>query len=171
MNFPKNPLCLIVSSILFVLVLAGCGQSWSGKELETEKTAVNLVRETARGGYQIVTTPELKTWIDQKKAMLIVDTMPYEDSYKKQHVPGAVHYEFPIPEVKELDDAGKAKFVKLLGPDQDRPLVFYCGFTKCTRSHNGAMWAKKLGYKNVYRCPGGIKAWLEAGYPAEKVQQ
>ncbi len=48
--------------------------------------------------------------------------------------------------------------------------MFYCGFAKCTRSHNGAMWAMKLGYQNVYRCPGGIKAWLEAGYPVEKAQ-
>jgi thiosulfate/3-mercaptopyruvate sulfurtransferase len=46
--------------------------------------------------------------------------------------------------------------------------VFYCGFVKCTRSHNGAMWAVKLGYTNVYRCPGGIKAWDEAGYPVAK---
>jgi rhodanese-related sulfurtransferase len=26
----------------------------------------------------------------------------------------------------------------------------------------------KLGYKNVYRYPGGIKAWMEAAYPVEK---
>jgi rhodanese-related sulfurtransferase len=32
------------------------------------------------------------------------------------------------------------------------------------------MWAKKLGYKNVYRFPGGIFAWKGAGYPIEKVQ-
>jgi rhodanese-related sulfurtransferase len=30
------------------------------------------------------------------------------------------------------------------------------------------MWAIKLGYKNVYRQPGGIMGWLEAGYPVEK---
>ncbi|MBM4137012.1 MAG: rhodanese-like domain-containing protein, partial [Nitrospira sp.] len=46
----------------------------------------------------------------------------------------------------------------------------YCGFTKCTRSHNGAMWAVKLGYKNVYRYPGGIKGWVEADYPVDKVK-
>jgi thiosulfate/3-mercaptopyruvate sulfurtransferase len=27
---------------------------------------------------------------------------------------------------------------------------------------------RELGYTNVYRYPGGIKAWLEAGYPVEK---
>lgn len=168
MNFPKNLLSLLVMGILAGLALSGCGQSWSNKELETEKTAVNLVREAARGGYQIVTIPELKAWIDQKKAMLIIDTMPFKDSYKKHHLPGAMHYELPIPEVEEMDAAAQAKFEKLLGPDKDKVLVFYCGFVKCTRSHNGAMWAKKLGYQNVYRCPGGIKAWQEAGYPVEK---
>jgi rhodanese-related sulfurtransferase len=143
---------------------------WSAKELETEKLAVNLVREVGRGGYKIVSTEELKGWIDQKKDMLIVDTMPYEDSYKKQHFPGAVQFEFPIPEVTSLDDKTKAAFEKLLGTNKNRLIVIYCGFTKCTRSHNGAMWAVKLGYKNVYRYPGGIKAWMEADYSVEKVK-
>ena len=144
--------------------------AWGSKELETEKTAVQFAQEVMRGGYKIVPTQELKQWIDQKKDMPIVDTMPYEASYKKQHVPGALQFEFPIPEVKSLDEKTKAAFEKLLGPDKNRLIVFYCGFTKCTRSHNGAMWAVKLGYKNVYRYPGGIKGWMEAGYPVEKVK-
>jgi rhodanese-related sulfurtransferase len=57
-----------------------------------------------------------------------------------------------------------------LGPDKDKTLVFYCGFVKCTRSHNGAAFAKKLGYKNVYRFPGGIFAWKGAGFPVDKVK-
>jgi rhodanese-related sulfurtransferase len=28
----------------------------------------------------------------------------------------------------------------------------------------------KLGYKNVYRQPGGIKAWGEADYPVERAK-
>ena len=96
-------------SLLAILLFLGCGQSWSGKELETEKTAVSLVKEVQQGGYQIVPTPEMKAWIDQKKEMLIVDTMPYEASYRKNHIPGAVQYEFPIPEVKELDEAAKSQ--------------------------------------------------------------
>ncbi len=161
----------LLSSLAFLAAWGalGCGQApTGGKELETEKAAVSLVQEVARGGYQVIPTPVMKEWLDQKKPMLVIDTMPLEDSYKKQHLPGAVQFEFPIPEVKEMDAATKAKFEQLLGPDKDRTLVFYCGFTKCTRSHNGAMWARKLGYKNVYRYPGGIKAWVEAGYPVEK---
>jgi thiosulfate/3-mercaptopyruvate sulfurtransferase len=102
--------------------------------------------------------------------MLIVDTMPFEASYKNQHMPGAVNFVFPIEEVKEMDAEKKAEFEKLLGANKGKRIVVYCGFTKCTRSHNGAMWAVKLGYTNVYRYPGGIKGWMEADYPVEKAQ-
>lgn len=165
----KKAVLLWVVSLVFILGTAGYGMAaWGGKELETEKTAVNLSREVARGGYKIVNTEELKAWLDQKKDMLIVDTMPYEDSYKKQHIPGAVQFEFPKEEVANLDDKTKEAFKKLLGANKDKMIVIYCGFTKCGRSHNGAMWAVKLGYKNVYRYPGGITAWTEADYPVEK---
>src|SRR3972149_9817295 len=154
-----------------IVGLTGNGfAEWGCKEIETEKIAVNFAREVERGGYKIASTEELKGWIDQKKDILIVDTMPYEDSYKKQHVPGAVQFEFPIPEVTRLDDKTKAAYEKLLGTNRNRLIIVYCGFTKCGRSHNGAMWAVKLGYKNVYRYPGGIKAWMEADYPVEKVK-
>ncbi|SMC23726.1 Rhodanese-related sulfurtransferase [Desulfacinum hydrothermale DSM 13146] len=163
--------------VLVCLAALGClaasvqnAYAWGKKEVETEKIAVNFYREVERGGYQVVTTEELKQWIDQGRDMLIVDTMPYEASYKKQHIPGAVQMEFPIPELERLEPAQKDAFLKLLGSDKDRLIVFYCGFTKCTRSHNGAMWAVRLGYTNVVRCPGGIKAWKEAGYPVEKVK-
>ena len=145
------------------------------KEVEKEAGAVKLVREVQLGGYDVVTTEELKKWIDSGKEMLIVDTMPYEDSYKKQHVPGAVQFLFPIPDMKEWDTketAGKTleDFKKLLGDNKERLIVIYCGFVKCTRSHNGAAWAVKLDYKNIYRYPGGIFAWKGADFTIEKAE-
>ena len=102
--------------------------------------------------------------------MLIVDTMPYEDSYKKQHVPGAVQFLFPIPDMKEWESAetdGKTleDYTTLLGEDKGKTIVIYCGFVKCTRCHNGAAWAVEQGYENVFRYPGGIFAWKGADYP------
>jgi len=143
------------------------------KEVKKEAGAVKLVREVQRGGYDVVTTEELKKWIDSGKDMLVVDTMPYEASYKKQHVPEAVQFLFPIPEMKEwntkeTDGNTLEDYKKLLGDNKDKPIVIYCGFVKCTRSHNGAAWAVKLGYKNVFRYPGGIFAWKGAGFPVEK---
>ena len=151
------------------------GQSKFEKEVETEASAVKLLREVQRGGYGVVTTEELKQWIDSGKDVLVVDTMPYEDSYKKQHVPGAVQILFPIPDMEQWDDqqtGGKTQddFKTLLGDDKSKPIVIYCGFVKCTRSHNGAAWAVKLGYENVYRYPGGIFAWKGADFPVAKVE-
>jgi len=177
----KSVRCLFVS-LICVLFFAGLATPVLGfmknkfeKEVEKEQGAVKLVREVRRGGYDVVTTAELKKWMDSGKRFVLVDTMPYEKSYKKAHVPGAKQFLFPIPEMKSWDPqktAGKTKsdFENLLGPDKSAPVVVYCGFVKCTRSHNGAVWAVKLGYKNVYRYSGGIFAWKGAGYKIGKVE-
>jgi thiosulfate/3-mercaptopyruvate sulfurtransferase len=144
-------------------------------EFEKDQEAVKLVRDTKAGGYEVINAEELKKLIDSKKDLLIVDTMPYEDSYKKEHVPGAKQFLFPIPimqtwDAKETGGKSLDDFAAFLGPDKDKTIVFYCGFVKCTRSHNGAMFAKQLGYKNVYRFPGGIFAWKGSDYPVDKVK-
>ena len=144
-------------------------------EVTKEQEAVKLLREVQQGGYGILTTSELKAMIDSNKEVLVIDTMPLKDSYEKNHIPGAKQFLFPIPEMKEWDSKetdGKSKedYEKLLGPDKNKPIVVYCGFVKCTRSHNGAVWAKKLGYKNVKRYTGGIYAWKGADLPVSSVK-
>ena len=170
MKCHRGSIGVLIAVLLIFGTAGGALAAWGTKELDTEKIAVAFAGEVQRGGYKFVATQELKSWLDEKRPMLVVDTMPYEASYKKQHVPGAVQMEFPIPEMTQLDDKTKAALENLLGPDKERLIVFYCGFVKCTRSHNGAMWAVRLGYKNVYRYPGGIKAWDEADYPIGKVK-
>ena len=167
----------LLSVLVLFVVLASPAFAWDNKfekEVKTEAAAVKLVREVMRGGYDLVTTQELKDWIDTGKEMVIVDTMPYEASYKKAHVPGAKQFLFPIPDMNqwdnnETDGKSQQEYTELLGPDKDKLIVVYCGFVKCTRSHNGAVWAKKLGYENVYRYPGGIFAWKGAGYEIGKL--
>lgn len=167
---------IVLALLLWIVFMFGLTTSATAfmknkfeKEVEKEQSAVKLVREVQRGGYDVVTTVELKKWIDQGRQMVLIDTMPYDKSYKKAHVPGARQFLFPIPEMKHWDNretAGKSKtdFEKLLGPDKNTVVVIYCGFVKCARSHNGAAWAVNLGYKNVYRYSGGIFAWKGAGY-------
>jgi rhodanese-related sulfurtransferase len=162
---------LLALVMLLVPAAARAGNQFQD-EAEKEKAAVKLAREVVAGGYSLVTAEELKKWIDEKKDMLIVDTMPFADSYQKEHVPGAKQFLFPIPDMatwdaKETDGKSQADYEALLGKNKDKTLVIYCGFVKCTRSHNGATWAKKLGYKNVYRFAGGIFAWKGVEYPVE----
>lgn len=46
---------------------------------------------------------------------------------------------------------------------KDAPIVVYCGFIGCARSHIAAKYLKSKGYTNVYRYGGGIFAWRDAG--------
>ena len=168
---------IILYALLVTIILAGSSMAENifEKEVEKEEGAVKLIREIQQGGYDVVTTAELRNWIDQKKDMIVLDTMPYEASYKENHIPGAKQFLFPIPDMKEWDTKeteGKsiADYQALLGENKDKPVVVYCGFVKCTRSHNGAAWAKKLGYTKVFRYPGGIYAWKGAKNAVEKVE-
>jgi thiosulfate/3-mercaptopyruvate sulfurtransferase len=166
---------LCVGVLVFGIVGTAAAKNKFEEELEKETDAVTLARQSEKAGYGLVTTAELKQWIDSGKDMVVVDTMPYEDSYKKNHVPGAVQFLFPIPDMeqwdaKETDGKTQEDYAKLLGDDKEKPVVVYCGFVKCTRSHNGAVWAVKMGYKNVYRYSGGIFAWKGADYPIGRIK-
>ena len=92
-----------------------------------------------------------------------------------EHIPGEKQFLFPSPDMVSRDakeTSGKSidDYKALLGADLNKTIVIYCGFVKCTRSHNGAAWAKKLGYKNVLRFSGGSFDWKGAKYPIESGQ-
>jgi thiosulfate/3-mercaptopyruvate sulfurtransferase len=168
---------IILWSVVVVASLAlvsGCADpkkvGVSQANVQAEFLAMKAASEKERGDYKLISLHELKEILEAKEDILVVDTMPYEASYKKQHIPTAVQFEFPIPEMNAMDVGTEQQYRDLLGPDKDKMIVVYCGFVKCGRSHNGAMWAVKLGYTNVYRCLGGIRGWKEAGYPVGAAQ-
>jgi thiosulfate/3-mercaptopyruvate sulfurtransferase len=173
----KIGFCMALMAMLmaFASEAFAFGQNKFEQEVETETGAIKLAREVQRGGYDIIATEELKKMIDSGKDIIIIDTMPFDASYKKEHVPGAKQFLFPIPDMetwdtKETNGKTQEDYAALLGPDKDKMIVIYCGFVKCTRSHNGAVWARKLGYRNVLRYPGGIYAWKGAGYPTASAE-
>lgn len=163
---------LIKMSTLSTFTLMGGGGSCSvpadvkpHSELAAEEAAMNLVKDTASGGYDLISTEDIKKKLDAGEDMVIIDTMP-EDSYHKNHIPGAVGAVLP-GKMEEVDPERRAAFVKALGEDKNKPVIIYCGRVSCYRSHVGALIAKEEGFTNVLRHPGGIDAWLEAGYKAE----
>jgi rhodanese-related sulfurtransferase len=156
--------------LALLLVGSGCGQNKFQKEVETEKVAVKLGRHMAEGEYEVITTAELKALLDKRPELVLVDAMPLEASYKKQHISGAVQFLFPKSTMETWDTgetAGKseADYEAMLGTDKQKLVVVYCGFTACGRSHNAALWARRKGYENVKRYPGGLFAWKGAGLP------
>jgi rhodanese-related sulfurtransferase len=174
----KIALAVVMTAFAVVFAASSAFAFGTGKfkdEMEKEIEAVSLVRNVAQGGYDVITTAELNELMKTGEDILIVDTMPYEDSYKKAHVPTAKQFLFPIPDMvewdtKQTDGKTQEDYLQLLGPDKAKKIIVYCGFVKCTRSHNGALWAKKLGYTNVYRYPGGIFAWKGADFEVETVK-
>jgi rhodanese-related sulfurtransferase len=171
----KKIVCAVVVAVFAASGAFAFGTDKYKDEVEKEAGAVKLVREVTAGGYNVITTEELQGIVKAGEDVVIVDTMPFEDSYKKGHIPAAKQFLFPIPDMKEWDSKetdGKSQedYAALLGSDKNKKIIVYCGFVKCTRSHNGAVWAKKLGYTNVYRHPGGIFAWRGADYQVETVE-
>jgi len=67
------------------------------------------------------------------------------------------------------DDSVQAQLARLLQAatkgDAGRAMVFFCQGTACWLSHNAALRAVALGYREVYWYRGGIEAWLAAGGP------
>ena len=70
---------------------------------------------------------------------------------------------------KKLSKKNKKKYKKVTVEqiNKDKTIVVYCGFVGCERSHQGAMYLVSKGFKNVYRYPGGISAWVDAGNDIE----
>ena len=170
-----NKVTLALSSILLAVSLAGCSSNSSdgvvctyedGKEVDVEKAAIKLVKAVKTGDYNLMSVDELKKAIDGKEEMVLVDTMPAKN-FKKSHIPSAVNAVLPV-KVEDVKPEEKAAFLKALGDNKDKKIVVYCGFVGCERSHVGAILAKEAGFKNVYRFPGGIAAWVDAGNSVEK---
>ncbi len=166
-NIPRWGFALVSACLL--LILPGCGTNKFQQELKTEEAAIKLTKETLQGNYPLIATAELKALLDSGEKILLVDTMPTSASYNKGHISGAVNFVFPKVVIDEWNETSMgeqtiADFEAFLGEDKQRKIVFYCGYVKCPRSHNGAVFARKLGFVNVYRYPGGIDAWRGAGY-------
>lgn len=154
----------ILLALALIVLATGCssvGTAKNGNEYQIEKSAIRLVNGVHEGKYDILSTDQVKIWVTNDEYMVLLDTMP-ESNFKKEHIKGAVNFEMAPSEAKVLSPVRKERLEAILGPDKNRPIVVYCGYTSCERSHAGATQAIKLGYKNVYRYVGGIVAWKDA---------
>ena len=173
----KNPFKHALLTTLFAscALLAGGAQAGTlNVELDFEKVAIKLANETVKGGYKLITAEELKKMIDAKEDFVLIDAHPRWE-FEMGYIDGAKNFGFQSNMVgnwdKDMADGPRTQddYRAVLGPDLNKKIVIYCGFTKCGRSHNAATWARRLGYSNVYRMPGGITAWKEQGYPYKVV--
>lgn len=167
----------------------------TSQENTVAKVAYQFNKEVTEGKYKLVDAVTLKSWLDTKKDMVIVDTMG-ATNVANISIPGAIATWAPLSAEKwtdaGYDKAGFLKAVKAACKHKQyynsntkkwvakKPaaknwkgkkvrytdtVVVYCGFTGCGRSHQGAMALKKAGFTKVYRYGGGISEWVDLGYP------
>ncbi len=88
-----------------------------------EATMAQVEAEAARGGYRLINTEDLAKLCQQPPAnLLLVDTrQPWE--YNSGYIPGAVN--FPIDPTWWSRWRCRGPLAELLGPDKNRPVVFY----------------------------------------------
>ena len=85
-------------------------------------------------------------FVHLKDKALVVDVRSPEQ-YEKEHIPGAVN--LPLDQLEE----------KLDQLPRDKPIVVYCGSSRCTASLKAARLLSEKGFTNVYRYVGGLADW------------
>lgn len=164
---------MVLSALITVaaLVFAGCanslGTSPKGLELPIEKAAVKFSADIRDGGYRIVTTDELKKWLDEGKEMTILSSLSMNEDRLFGLLPGAVNAAMPGSE-KEFAPEDRERVLHAAGHNKEKMLVVYSGSVACRRSHVAAKVLVENGYKSVFRYPGGITGWGEAGFTMTK---
>ena len=106
------------------------------------------------GEYPDVSIKDLQAAIkDGKVAVIDVNGA---GSFKKAHIPNAIHF----ASTKDLS--------KVLPKDKKTLIVAYCGGPGCSAYKRGASAAEKLGYTNVKHLSAGISGWKKAGADVAK---
>ena len=106
---------------------------------------------------KIIDADQLKTWIDQGKKILLIDSRVASE-YKEGHIPTAINIPAPVM------DQHRAKLPK----DRSYAVVFYCnGWPECKKSHEASQKAIEWGYRHIYWFRDGIPAWQTKRYPLE----
>ena len=105
---------------------------------------------------QSIKPEELKTLIESKSDIVVVDTQP-KSAYDMGHIPGAVNFPW-ASQIKTPTNLPRNKL-----------LVLYCA---CSHEEDSTEVAeqlmKKFGYKQVKVLEGGWLRWQELNYPIVK---
>jgi rhodanese-related sulfurtransferase len=111
--------------------------------------------EDARKRIREVTIDDVKAKLDRREKFLLIDVRE-ESEYAADHLPGAIHLGKGIIE-RDVEDRV---------PDQNAPLVLYCGggFRSALAADN----LQKMGYTQVFSMDGGIRGWREKGFTLTK---
>jgi 3-mercaptopyruvate sulfurtransferase SseA len=112
---------MLVASL--ILMAVGILSSIDCTAASTTPTWEDAVQEAKRGDYRLLTTDEVqKLYEDRTPGLLLVDTRQ-EWEHRAGHIAGSVNFSMEPTAWARWTKRGDIE--KLLGPDKDRPIVFY----------------------------------------------
>lgn len=187
---------LLITLAISLLTFSGCGnkkqehskaykidevltQIQQGKTPDAPQTLIDdaqvMIDRADNGGYQLITSAELKKMMEEKTPFSLLNVSP-KGEYLLGLIPMAKNFEIDTSSKSangSLEWNSKAgsqeKFAKKLGGDRERIVVIYDGgngeLYMGGRADTACLWAKKLGFKKVYKLVGGLKSWKEHNYP------
>jgi rhodanese-related sulfurtransferase len=118
----------------------------SARFLDIVKDAKSRIVET-----DVVT---VKQRLDREEPIVLIDVRE-ESEWDRGRIPGSFHLGKGIIE----------RDIERLIPDPDIEIILYCGGGY--RSALVADSLRKMGYRRPVSMDGGIRGWMEAGYPLD----
>jgi len=115
---------------------------------------VSLAPAFAAADFPVISTNEVKKFMDQKENMVLIDARTPEE-YRDAHIAGAVN----IPE------NGFEQALAQLPADKKTLLIFYCNGVKCGKSKRVAQKVAPFGYTTILIYREGIPVWEERNLP------
>ena len=117
-------------------------------EKTVEEATYKFCKDTMAGGYDLINTQELKSAIDKKDEIVIVDTMPANSyNYENGHIPGAINAVAPMKSEEYTADQ-KATLLNQLPKKKSWKTVSKSVYSKAAKSERRIV--KKNG-KKVYQ--------------------
>jgi rhodanese-related sulfurtransferase len=101
---------------------------------------------------KVVTTEGLKTLMDQRDDLTLVNTLPAE-AFQKTRIPDAIN----VP----LESGDFIARVEQKAGGKSKPVVVYCASEKCDSSEKAASKLEAAGFTDVFRYTGGFTAWQQ----------
>jgi sulfur-carrier protein adenylyltransferase/sulfurtransferase len=139
----------IIASFLAASPFISCTQQ---SDQTTSKTDNKKVMD--------INIDKLKQWYDSNRSMIIVDSRS-NDFFDGSLLPNAHRISYEASD-QEIQDAL---------PSKTAVIIIYCWSEECPASKYLAHRLHEMGYTTVYVLPEGIHAWMDKGYPVERIDQ
>ena len=170
----KKQFIIIAVSVLLLIVLTGCGESFATGEVFADSKA--FVKE-AKAGITEISYDDFKLMLEEEKLRVLIDvreTGDYEAGFINQ--PNEED-EYPFPETFTVNiPRGLLEFkigdssywdddLWVEMPTKDELIVIYCQVGG--HSALAVQTLQMMGYTNVFGLRGGYRIWLDPSLPLE----